>query len=87
MKLRNYIILTKEDIAVRTKGEGAIDALVNYAYFIRLWKISQNLCEKTLKILSVEEAVAFLNAHVIDSADSVKAVYGNYDTIYEEDRR
>jgi hypothetical protein len=87
MKMRNYIILTKEDIAVRTAGETAIDALVNYAYFIQLWKISKNLCEKTLKILSIEEAVAFLNAHVVDNADSVKAVYGNYDIVYEEDRR
>ena len=84
MKQRKYILLTKEDVAIRITAESAIEALVEYAHFISLWHISKNLCAKTLRILCIEEAVAFLNAHIIDEVDSVKAVYANYDTVYEE---
>lgn len=84
MRVNNYIILTKEDVAVRIKAVSAVEALIEYAHLVSLWHISKNLFAKTMRILSIPEAIAFLNAHINDDTGAVKAIYANYDTIYEE---
>lgn len=87
MRKNNYIILTKEDIAVRITAESAIDALISYSSFISLWHITPSLFAKTVKVLSIPEAITFFNSHILDGADAVKSVYANYDTIFEGDEQ